>query len=118
MPRREPSPPRELAGSASTASRPAEPADSGRSVGEAQVGDAAAAQCCRDLRGGGPANHVQLTPSGRGPTRFRSAANSSAARLIVHIPLQQNDRSGSPVTWGEHVGDEQYGAAPGTDWTA
>jgi hypothetical protein len=25
--------------------------------------------------------------------------------------MQQNDESGSPVTWGEHVTDEQYGAA-------
>jgi hypothetical protein len=27
----------------------------------------------------------------------------------VHIAMQQNDESGSPVTWGEHVSDEQYG---------
>jgi hypothetical protein len=31
---------------------------------------------------------------------------------MVHIAMQQNDESGSPVTWGEHVTDEQYGAAP------
>jgi hypothetical protein len=28
------------------------------------------------------------------------------------IAMQQNDESGSPVTWGEHVTDEQYGKAP------
>ena len=31
-------------------------------------------------------------------------------RFMVHIAMQQNDESGSPVTWGEHVTDEQYGA--------
>jgi quercetin dioxygenase-like cupin family protein len=28
-------------------------------------------------------------------------------RFMVHIAMQQNDESGSPVTWGEHVTDEQ-----------
>jgi hypothetical protein len=30
---------------------------------------------------------------------------------MVHIAIQQNDESGSPVTWGEHVSDEQYDGA-------
>ena len=29
-------------------------------------------------------------------------------RLMVHIAMHQNDDTGSPVTWGEHVTDEQY----------
>jgi hypothetical protein len=29
---------------------------------------------------------------------------------MVHIAMQQNDECGRPVTWGEHVTDEQYGA--------
>ena len=29
-------------------------------------------------------------------------------RFMVHIAMQQNDESGSPVTWGHHVTDEQY----------
>jgi hypothetical protein len=33
-------------------------------------------------------------------------------RLMVPIAMQQNDETGSPVTWGEHVTDEQYGSAP------
>ena len=33
-------------------------------------------------------------------------------RFMAHIAMQQNDESGSPVTWGEHVTDEQYSAAP------
>jgi quercetin dioxygenase-like cupin family protein len=34
-------------------------------------------------------------------------------RFMVHIAMQQNDESGSPVTWGEPVTDEQYGAGRG-----
>src|SRR3954453_2923873 len=30
-------------------------------------------------------------------------------RFMTHIAMQQNDESGSPVTWGEHVTHEQYG---------
>jgi quercetin dioxygenase-like cupin family protein len=33
-------------------------------------------------------------------------------RLMVHLAMQQNDETGSPVTWGEHVTEEQYAAAP------
>jgi quercetin dioxygenase-like cupin family protein len=32
-------------------------------------------------------------------------------RLMVHIAIQEADESGSPVTWGEHVSDDQYAAA-------
>jgi hypothetical protein len=31
---------------------------------------------------------------------------------MVHLAMQQNDESGSPVTWGRHVTDEEYGAEP------
>jgi hypothetical protein len=27
---------------------------------------------------------------------------------MVHIAMQQNDESGSPVTWGRHVSDDEY----------
>lgn len=33
-------------------------------------------------------------------------------RLMVHIAMQQTDESGSAVTWGRHVSDEEYDAAP------
>jgi quercetin dioxygenase-like cupin family protein len=29
-------------------------------------------------------------------------------RFMVHVAMQQNDESGSPVTWGRHVTDEEY----------
>jgi quercetin dioxygenase-like cupin family protein len=31
-------------------------------------------------------------------------------RFMTHIAIQQTDETGSPVTWGEHVSDEQYGS--------
>ena len=34
---------------------------------------------------------------------------------MVHIAMQQNDDSGSPVTWGEHVSDDDYLAEPVDD---
>ena len=36
-------------------------------------------------------------------------------RFMVHVAMQEADDSGSPVTWGEHVTDAEYGAAaPGS----
>jgi quercetin dioxygenase-like cupin family protein len=29
-------------------------------------------------------------------------------RFMAHLAIHQNDESGSPVTWGEHVSDEEY----------
>jgi hypothetical protein len=29
---------------------------------------------------------------------------------MAHVAMRQNDDSGSPVTWGKHVTDEEYGA--------
>jgi len=37
---------------------------------------------------------------------------ATANRFMAHIAIQEADESGSPVTWGEHVTDEQYAAAP------
>ena len=31
---------------------------------------------------------------------------------MIHLAMQEADDSGSPVTWGEHVTDEEYGADP------
>jgi quercetin dioxygenase-like cupin family protein len=38
---------------------------------------------------------------GAGPTRF-----------MTHIAIHQADESGTTVSWGEYVSDEQYGEAP------
>jgi quercetin dioxygenase-like cupin family protein len=37
---------------------------------------------------------------------------ATATRFMTHIAIQEADETGSPVTWGEHVTDEQYAAAP------
>jgi hypothetical protein len=31
---------------------------------------------------------------------------------MVHVAIQQVDESGSPVTWGRHVSDEEFDAPP------
>jgi len=31
---------------------------------------------------------------------------------MTYIAMQEADDSGSPVSWGDHVTDEEYGAAP------
>jgi hypothetical protein len=31
---------------------------------------------------------------------------------MTHIAMQEANENGSPVTWGEHVTDEQYNATP------
>jgi len=33
-------------------------------------------------------------------------------RFMTHIAIQEAHENGIPVTWGEHVADEQYNAAP------
>jgi len=37
---------------------------------------------------------------------------AAANRFMVHIALQDVDEQGTLATWGEHVTDEEYGAAP------
>jgi quercetin dioxygenase-like cupin family protein len=44
---------------------------------------------------------------------------SAPSRFMVHIAMQQNDESGSPVAWGRHVTGEEYTASPtSADWRA
>jgi quercetin dioxygenase-like cupin family protein len=40
---------------------------------------------------------------------------ATPARLMTHVAMQLAGESGSPVTWGEHVTDEQYAEAPSLD---
>ena len=39
---------------------------------------------------------------------------AAAERFMVHVAIQEADDSGSPVTWGEHVSDEEYRATAGS----
>jgi quercetin dioxygenase-like cupin family protein len=36
-------------------------------------------------------------------------------RFMTHFAMQEVDDSGSPVSWGEHVSDEEYRVAPSAD---
>jgi quercetin dioxygenase-like cupin family protein len=53
-----------------------------------------------------PGDAVSFEP---GENHWHGAAPN---RFMVHVAMQEADDSGSPVTWGEHVTDEQYTATP------
>jgi quercetin dioxygenase-like cupin family protein len=53
-----------------------------------------------------PGDRVFFEP---GENHWHSAA---ATRFMTHVAKQLANESGSPVSWGEHVSDEQYGQAP------
>ena len=37
---------------------------------------------------------------------------ATATRLMTHIAMQLADESGSPVSWGRHVADDEYAQPP------
>lgn len=45
------------------------------------------------------------------PSEDRRSPN----RFMTHLAMQEVDEQGNPVTWGEDVTDEEYGAAPTDD---
>ena len=53
-----------------------------------------------------PGDRVYFEP---GEDHWHGAAPN---RFMTHLAIQEVDESGSPVTWGDHVTEEQYGAAP------
>ena len=53
-----------------------------------------------------PGDRVFFEP---GEEHWHGAAPS---RFMAHIAMQQADDEGRFVTWGDHVTDEEYGAAP------
>lgn len=62
-------------------------------------------------REGGPIEEIR--PGDRvffepGENHWHGAAPN---RFMVHIAIQEADENGSPVTWGEHVTDEEYADA-------
>ena len=66
-------------------------------------------------RGGGPIEVIR--PGDRvffepGEDYWHGAAPS---RFMTHIAIQEVDEEGNPATWGDHVTDEEYGAAPAAD---
>ena len=62
-------------------------------------------------REGGPIEEIR--PGDRvffepGENHWHGAAPN---RFMAHVAMQQTDESGSPVTWGRHVTDDEYTAA-------
>jgi quercetin dioxygenase-like cupin family protein len=53
-----------------------------------------------------PGDRVFVEP---GENHWHGAAST---RFMTHLAIQQADKTGSPVVWGEHVSDEQYAQAP------
>ena len=53
-----------------------------------------------------PGDRVYFEP---GEDHWHGAAPN---RFMTHIAMQEVGEDGSPVSWGEHVTDEQYNAAP------
>ena len=53
-----------------------------------------------------PGDRVFFEP---GENHWHGAAPN---RFMTHLALQQADDEGNVVTWGDHVTDEEYGAAP------
>jgi quercetin dioxygenase-like cupin family protein len=51
-----------------------------------------------------PGDRVYFEP---GEEHWHGAAPD---RFMVHVAMHEADEAGSPVTWGEHVSDEEYGA--------
>ncbi|HZD67148.1 MAG TPA: cupin domain-containing protein [Acidimicrobiales bacterium] len=69
--------------------------------------------CLTQRRGGPveivrPGERVTVEP---GEDHWHGAAPD---RFMSHLALQDVDDQGSGVTWGEHVSDEEYHAAPAT----
>jgi quercetin dioxygenase-like cupin family protein len=53
-----------------------------------------------------PGDRVYFEPS---EDHWHGAAPN---RLMTHIAVHEVDETGTAVTWGEHVSDEEYAAAP------
>ncbi|MGN6377797.1 MAG: (R)-mandelonitrile lyase [Gaiellales bacterium] len=53
-----------------------------------------------------PGDRVYFEP---GENHWHGAAPT---RFMTHTAIQLADESGSPVSWGEHVTDEEYGRCP------
>ena len=53
-----------------------------------------------------PGDRVFFEP---GENHWHGAAPN---RFMTHVAIQEADDSGSPVTWGRHVTDEEYAALP------
>lgn len=65
--------------------------------------------CQRD---GGPVEVIRPGDSVYFEPGERHWHGAAPNRFMVHVAMQEADETGSPVTWGEHVTDDEYAAAP------
>ena len=56
-----------------------------------------------------PGDRVYFEP---GENHWHGAA---PGRFMVHVAIQEAGDDGSPVSWGEHVSDDEYGVAVGSE---
>jgi quercetin dioxygenase-like cupin family protein len=56
-----------------------------------------------------PGDRVLFEP---GEDHWHGAASN---RFMTHIAMLEVDDDGNPATWGDHVTEEEYGAAPAID---
>ncbi|HEX2037129.1 MAG TPA: hypothetical protein VHS99_23355 [Chloroflexota bacterium] len=72
--------------------------------------------------------YVDPVAAPAGPSRLSAASvhfepgedhwhGAAPDHLMTHLALQQVDDQGSAVTWGAHVTDEEYAAAPAQQHT-
>jgi quercetin dioxygenase-like cupin family protein len=67
---------------------------------------------CRCQREGGPTEEIRAGDRvyfEPGENHWHGAAPN---RFMTHIAIQEADDTGSPVTWGDHVTDDEYNSAP------
>jgi quercetin dioxygenase-like cupin family protein len=67
----------------------------------------------RCQRRGGPVEFIRAGDSVFFEPSEEHWHGAAPDRFMTHLAMQEVDDQGSPVTWGEHVTDEEYGAAIG-----
>jgi hypothetical protein len=55
---------------------------------------------------------LSRTPPSQAPVARDPRRRAAPNHFMTHLAMQEADEEGSPVTWGEHVTDKEYGAAP------
>jgi quercetin dioxygenase-like cupin family protein len=66
----------------------------------------------RCQREGGPVEEIRPGDRVYFEPGERHWHGASPTRFMTHIAIHETDETGSYIDWGEHVTDEEYGAAP------
>lgn len=65
----------------------------------------------RCQRRGGPVEEIRPGDRVYFEPREHHWHGATPTRFMTHIAIQEVDETGSPVSWGEHVTDEEYDAS-------